>query len=126
MEATVLFGNCFICDGLEDQAISAFSSTVKLYPGALEPLLFLAKAYLKRMNFSTAESYIRLALRQSDVDPYVWNEMGALCLRQNQLSDAIESFEKARALLEKAKVDQYEEPWISVRYNLAQTYRLAS
>ncbi|EDO15826.1 hypothetical protein Kpol_1057p14 [Vanderwaltozyma polyspora DSM 70294] len=115
------FSHTFALEGEHDQAISAYSTASRFFPGMHLPNLFLGMQYMALNTLTLAEEYFTLAYDIYPNDPLLLNEMGVLHFKKNDLQKSKRYLKKA---LEAAKdMDSTSKTSISIQMNLAHTYR---
>ncbi|GMM30297.1 anaphase promoting complex subunit [Martiniozyma asiatica (nom. inval.)] len=119
--AWIGFAHTFAADGEHEQAISAYATAARLFPGVHLPNLFLGMQYLQMSNFTLANEYLNYSHTICSADPLLLNELGVLNYHQGDLSKAESFFQRA---LKKTKNIAYgSKPWVSIHCNLAHVYR---
>jgi arylsulfatase A-like enzyme len=91
------WGRALLHAGKLEQATAAFEKSIAIAPSA-EAAVGLATARRKLGDSARAIEALRTALSLDGADADSWNELGALLLAGDQLSEAIEAFEKAVSL----------------------------
>lgn len=115
------FVHTFAIEGEQDQALAAYSTAARFFPGNHLPNLFLGMQYMSLNNYGLAEEYFTLSYDICPHDPLLLNEMGVLYFKK-------QDYEKSKKFLNKA-VEQTKElnptarTAISIQMNLAHTYR---
>lgn len=67
--AWVLYGHIFsLCDE-NDQAIAAYRTTTRLFPGSHLPWLFLGMEYVRTNNYALGQGCLQLAMNINPDDP---------------------------------------------------------
>ena len=89
------FGQAFAAQDETDQAMAAFRSAARLFPGLHLPLLGMALEYLRMNNVVLAEQMMLRAYRRCPVDAAVSHELGTLAFRQGQYNEAVQWLTKA-------------------------------
>ena len=84
------FALSFSLDGEHDQAVSAYSTAIKICPGWHIPRLYLGMEYLHMNNLALADEYFHAAYDLCDVDPLLLNELGALYIQKQDYHKAIQ------------------------------------
>ena len=119
--AWIGFAHTFAAEGEHDQAISAYSTAVRLFQGTHLPQLFLGMQNLQLNNMTIAQEYLNTAHDLCSTDPLVLNELGVVFYHLDHLVPAIQLFSQALELA--AKVDADPDAWIATRANLGHAYR---
>ena len=119
--AWIGFAHTFAAEGEHDQAISAYSTAVRLFQGTHLPQLFLGMQNLQLNNMTIAQEYLNTAHDLCSTDPLVLNELGVVFYHLDHLVPAIQLFSQALELA--ANVDADPTAWIATRANLGHAYR---
>jgi len=113
------FGHSFTCQDASDQAIAAYRTANRLFPGSHIPLLCIGMEYLRTFSYPNAESFFKRARSACSLDPLVFNEVGSLAFKRDEYADAVKYFRRCIELCkEKGML-----PWESSVYNLGHSYR---
>ncbi|OUM53088.1 hypothetical protein BVG19_g2338 [[Candida] boidinii] len=119
--AWIGFAHTFAAEGEHEQAISAYATASRLFPGIHLPNLFLGMQYLQINNLTLANEYLNASYSLCSTDPLLFNELGVLNYHKNQLAKAESFFIKA---LHSAKnLDSDSKTWASIHCNLGHVYR---
>lgn len=115
------FAHTYALEGEQDQAISAYSTAARFFPGMSLPNLFLGMQYMASNTLSLAEEYFSLAYQSCPHDPVILNEIGVLKFKKGE-------FHKAKRYLKKAaeyckSLEHSSKTVISIQINLSHTYR---
>ena len=119
--AWIGFAHTFAAEGEHDQAISAYSTAVRLFQGTHLPQLFLGMQNLQLNNLTLAQEYLNAAHELCHTDPLVLNELGVVFYHLDHLVPAIQLFSRALALA--TEVDADPKAWLATRANLGHAYR---
>ncbi|CCD23677.1 anaphase promoting complex subunit CDC16 NDAI_0C00160 [Naumovozyma dairenensis CBS 421] len=115
------FAHTFALEGEHDQAISAYSTASRFFPGIHLPNMFLGMEYMASSTLSLAEEYFTLAYDTCRFDPLLLNEMGVLYFKKNELSKSKKYLKKALESLRASNMTS--KMAFSIQMNLAHTYR---
>lgn len=115
------FVHTFAAEGEQDQALAAYSTAARFFPGNHLPNMFLGMQYMSLNNYALAEEYFTLAYDICSQDPLLLNEMGVLYFKKDE-------FEKSKKYLNRAMeqvsdLNPTAKTAISIQLNLAHTYR---
>ncbi|CCF57373.1 hypothetical protein KAFR_0C03820 [Kazachstania africana CBS 2517] len=116
------FAHTFSIEGEQDQALTAYSTAARFFPGVHLPNLFLGMQYMSSNTLSLAEEYFTLAYDICPNDPLLLNEMGVMYFKK-------EEYEKSKKYLNKAmdeikhKLYSNSKTAVSIQTNLGHTYR---
>ncbi|ODV96093.1 hypothetical protein PACTADRAFT_80161 [Pachysolen tannophilus NRRL Y-2460] len=120
-QAWIGFAHTFAAEGEHEQAISAYATASRLFPGTHLPNLFLGMQYLQMNNITLAEEYLNYSYSICPTDPLLLNEMGVIQYHKNNLNQAEQFFQDA---LERAKdLNSDSKAWLSIHANLGHVYR---
>ena len=122
--AWIGFAHTFAAEGEHDQAISAYSSAMRLFQGTHLPQLFIGMQNLQLNNLVLANEYLRMALQLCDTDPLLLNEIGVVLYHSDHLGNSIILFTRALDIAQ--KIDADPRAWIATRANLGHAYRRQS
>ncbi|KAG7786273.1 hypothetical protein KL910_004306 [Ogataea haglerorum] len=119
--AWIGFSHTFAAEGEHEQAISAYATASRLFPGIHLPNLFLGMQYLQMNNLTLSQEYLMSAYSICPTDPLLLNELGVLHYRRLQLAKAESFFQKALAAA--STLDSNAKAWSSIHCNLGHVYR---
>lgn len=74
--AWIGFGHAFAALDEADQAMAAYRTAARVFPGLHLPLMGVGMEHLRTSNFSLAEQTFLLARQLCPTDPAVLNELG--------------------------------------------------
>eukprot|EP00761_Pharyngomonas_kirbyi_P003873 gb/GECH01003877.1/.p1 GENE.gb/GECH01003877.1/~~gb/GECH01003877.1/.p1 ORF type:complete len:631 (+),score=131.29 gb/GECH01003877.1/:1-1893(+) len=113
-------GHALAAEGETDQALAAYRTACRMFPGSHLPLLCLGMQYAKTGALSLAEQSLQQALKLCPQDAALCNELGAVLFRLGCFSDARHNFEEARRL---CGGDDLNDIWQTATVNLGHTSR---
>jgi len=88
----------FVEKGKSEEAKNQLIEVLGVHPNDVWSLVVLANLYSKyENNFEVAERLLNRALLTKADDPWVLNSLGAVCMEQGRLNEAIDFFEKCIA-----------------------------
>lgn len=119
--AWIGFAHTFASDGEHEQAISAYATASRLFPGTHLPTLFLGMQYLQMSNYTLSWEYLSYSYSICPTDPLLLNEIGVLNYHKNEL-DKAELYLK-RALVSCKNSEYGSKAWCSIHCNLAHVFR---
>ncbi|XP_021287757.1 anaphase-promoting complex subunit 6 [Herrania umbratica] len=117
--AWIGFGNAYAVREEGDQAMSAYRTAARLFPGCHLPTLYIGMEYMRTHSFKLAEQFIMQAKAICPSDPLVYNELGVVAYHMKEYNKAVWWFEKTLALIP-APLSEMWEPTV---VNLAHAYR---
>lgn len=115
------FAHTYAIEGEQEQAISAYSTAARFFPGIHLPNLFLGMQYMALNTISLAEEYFTLSYDVCPQDPLLLNEMGVMYFKRNDLHKAKKFLKRALEAVE--ELDPTSKTSISIQMNLAHAYR---
>lgn len=104
--AWLAFAQTFAQESEHEQAVTAYSTVAKLFPGYYLPLLCIGIQHLQLYNLGLAEKYFLYARKMCGDDPYVFNELGVCYYRLDKPQRALSLLEQAAKLAEKHGEDE--------------------
>ncbi|XVF78859.1 hypothetical protein PTKIN_Ptkin14bG0171300 [Pterospermum kingtungense] len=117
--AWIGFGNAYAAKEEGDQAMSAYRTAARLFPGCHLPTLYIGMEYMRTHSFKLAEQFIMQAKAICPSDPLVYNELGVVAYHMKEYNQAVWWFEKTLALIP----SPISEMWEPTVVNLAHAYR---
>ncbi len=119
LPAWVGYGHTYAAQDQSDQAMSAYRTVARLFPGCHLANLFMGMEYLRTKNLRTALLSFELAKQVCATDPVVWNEIGVVLYRKQDYHKANEVLTQALNLCEGVLSSTTE----CILFNLAHTFR---
>ncbi|KAF9027129.1 TPR-like protein [Hymenopellis radicata] len=119
--AWVAFAHTFALEGEHDHAITAYSTSARMFTGSHLPLMFIGMEQLKLSNLRLAGEALSAAYSMCDSDPLLINEMGVMAFSQGKYDDATGLFQKALGLAEVTQSSRSN--WSSTYLNLGTSCR---
>ncbi|BEI87724.1 uncharacterized protein CcaverHIS019_0104420 [Cutaneotrichosporon cavernicola] len=119
--AWITFAHSYRQEGEHDQAITAYSTAARNFPGSHLPYLFIGMSYLQLSLSDLAEEYLATAASYDSTDPLLLNELGVAAYNREDYLSAIEYFEAA--LGGAAKMQGSSEPWAATHNNMGHALR---
>lgn len=121
LPAWIALGHTFAMQDESDQAMAAYRTACRLFPGNSYSLLYMGMEYTRQGSLVQAEYYLQKSLKCYPDDPSPRHELGVVSYRSGDLHKAIKYFEQAVKLWDFGD-DGYEEKMTSL-INLAHCYR---
>ena len=119
LPAWIAYGHTYAAQDQSDQAMSAYRTVSRLFPGCYFASLYMGMEYLRTKNLRTALLSFELAKQVNDADPIVWNEIGVVLYKKQDFKSANEALVKALRLCDGVLHSTSE----TIMFNLAHTYR---
>lgn len=124
--AWIGFAHSFACMDETDQAMAAYRTAARLFPGLYEPILGMGLEYARMNNMGLAEKMCRMACDICPDNPFLLHEFGTLAYKNGRYGEARTKLEQSVELLEKqitvinSEADDIREVAL---VNLGHTYR---
>jgi len=118
-QAWMGFGHAFAAQDESDQAMAAYRTASRLFPGSYLPWLGIGMEYLRTNHLHLALQYIRQALEISPVEPLVLHELGVLHYLNGEYDEAVAFFKQVAQAYELYD-ESVREPSV---FNLGHAYR---
>jgi anaphase-promoting complex subunit 6 len=118
-EGWIALGNCYAAQDESDQALSAYRTCLRLFPGCHFANLYIGMEFVRTNNLKTALVAFQDALLTSNSDPLVYNELGVVFYKQKFYEEAEFHFLKGIELCREEKSSVFQ----SLTINLANTNR---
>lgn len=115
------FAHTYALEGEHEQALSAYSTAARFFPGTHLPSLYLGMQYSRMDTLSLAEEYFMMAYDICPTDPLLLNELGVVYYKKTDFLKAKTYLKKAYEAINASKSES--KSWISVYSNLGHTYR---
>ena len=93
-EGWIALGNSYAGQDESDQALNAYRTCLRLFPGCHYSNLYIGMEFIRTNNFKTAFITFQNALLLSINDPLIYNEIGVVYYKQKQFEDAEKYFLK--------------------------------
>jgi anaphase-promoting complex subunit 6 len=90
--AWVGFGHAFAAQDESDQAMAAYRTASRLFPGSHVPWLGIGMEYLRTNHIDLALQYIKEAEQLRPDEPLVLHELGVLYFHKGEYSNAVRCF----------------------------------
>jgi anaphase-promoting complex subunit 6 len=117
--AWIGFGHAFAAQDESDQAMAAYRTAARLFPGCHLPALCIGMEYRRANNLSLAEQFFAKSRGICPGDPLVHNELGVLAYRNKEYGRAVTHLRDAVALAPRPLTDEWEASVV----NVAHAYR---
>ena len=106
--AWIGFGHSFAAQDESDQAMAAYRTAARLFPGCHLPVLCIGMEYQRTNHLGLAEQFFEKARDVCPADPLVHNELGVLAYRNRDHAAAVKHFERALSLVPHPLSDEWE------------------
>ncbi|XP_048229016.1 anaphase-promoting complex subunit 6 isoform X2 [Ricinus communis] len=116
--AWIGYGNAYAAQEEGDQAMSAYRTAARLFPGCHLPTMYIGMEYMRTHSFKLAEQFFMQAKTICPSDPLVYNELGVVAYNMKEYNKAVLWFEKTLA-----HVPSLSSLWEPTMLNLAHAYR---
>ena len=93
-EGWIALGNSYAGQDESDQALNAYRTCLRLFPGCHYSNLYIGMEFIRTNNFKTAFITFQNALLLSVNDPLIYNEIGVVYYKQRQFDEAEKYFLK--------------------------------
>jgi anaphase-promoting complex subunit 6 len=93
-EGWIALGNSYAGQDESDQALNAYRTCLRLFPGCHYSNLYIGMEFIRTNNFKTAFITFQNALLLSVNDPLIYNEIGVVYYKQRQFDEAEKFFLK--------------------------------
>ncbi|WVQ74870.1 hypothetical protein IAR50_004477 [Cryptococcus sp. DSM 104548] len=120
--AWIAFAHSFAYEGEHDHAITAYSTSARLFQGSHLPLLFIGMEHLQLSASSLAEEYFLAAKAINGSDPLLLNELGVVHYNKEDYAGAASYFRKA--LRASSEMQGVKSVWSVTYCNLGHSYRI--
>ncbi|KAK4804568.1 hypothetical protein SAY86_004385 [Trapa natans] len=117
--AWIGYGNAYAAQEEGDQAMAAYRTAARLFPGCHLPALYIGMEYMRTHSFKLAEQFFMQAKSICPSDPLIYNELGVVAYHIKEYNRAVWWFEKTLAHIPST----LSEIWEPTVVNLAHAYR---
>ncbi|XP_027127100.2 anaphase-promoting complex subunit 6 [Coffea eugenioides] len=128
--AWIGYGNAYAAQEEGDQAMSAYRTAARLFPGCHLPTMYIGMEYMRTHSFKLAEQFFMQARAIWPSDPLVYNELGVVAYNMKEYDKAVWWFERTLGLIASSLSETWEPTLVNLahalrklkRYNEAVTY----
>ncbi|KAL3503103.1 hypothetical protein ACH5RR_037552 [Cinchona calisaya] len=128
--AWIGYGNAYAAQEEGDQAMSAYRTAARLFPGCHLPTLYIGMEYMRTHSFKLAEQFFMQSRTICPSDPLVYNELGVVAYNMKEYKKAVWWFERTLSLIASSLTETWEPTLVNLghalrklkRYNDAITY----
>jgi anaphase-promoting complex subunit 6 len=96
--AWIAYGHAFAHHDESDQALAAYRTASRLFPGSHLPWLFIGLEYVRTNSLQLAQQFLESARTLMPTDAHVYNELGVVAFHRRNYSQACEFFARALRL----------------------------
>ncbi|XAR68265.1 hypothetical protein NMG60_11003338 [Bertholletia excelsa] len=121
--AWIGYGNAYAAQEEGDQAMSAYRTAARLFPGCHLPTLYIGMEYMRTHSFKLAEQFFMQAKAICSSDPLVYNELGVVAYHMKEYKKAVWWFEKTLALIPSSLSEMWEPTVINLAHALRKLRR---
>ena len=119
-EGWVALGNSYAGEDESDQALNAYRTCLRLFPGCHYSNLYIGMEFVRTNNLKTALIAFQNALQLSQNDPLIYNERGVVYYKQQIYEEAQNYFIKG---IKMCSEDDVSSAYQTLMINLGHTYR---
>ncbi|CAM9441412.1 unnamed protein product [Chrysoparadoxa australica] len=120
--AWIGFGNAFAEQDESDQAVSAYRTAARRFPGSHFPLLYIGMEHLRTNHLSLAGHFLSASAALCSDDPLVHHEQGVVMYRRQEWAAAAAMFERVVDMM-RGEAPARQAAWESTYINLGHCYR---
>lgn len=121
--AWIGFGNAFAAKDESDQAMAAFRTCARLFPGCHLPTLYIGLEYMRTHSYKIAEQFFMQAKRICPTDPLVYHELGVVSYKTQEYEKAVRWFEKTLSLVPLPLTETWEPTLVNMAHALRKLRR---
>jgi len=96
--AWIAYGHAFAHHDESDQALAAYRTASRLFPGSHLPWLLIGMEYVRTNSLQLAQQCLECARTLMPSGPHIYNEIGVVAFQQKNYSKACDLLEKAMQL----------------------------
>ncbi|KAA8526750.1 hypothetical protein F0562_009021 [Nyssa sinensis] len=121
--AWIGYGNAFAAQEEGDQAMSAYRTGARLFPGCHLPTLYIGMEYMRTHSFKLAEQFFMQTKMICPSDPLVYNELGVVAYHMKEYKRAVWWFEKTLAHIPSSLSEMWEPTVVNLAHALRKLKR---
>ncbi|XP_058221476.1 anaphase-promoting complex subunit 6 isoform X1 [Rhododendron vialii] len=121
--AWIGYGNAYAAQEEGDQAMSAYRTAARLFPGCHLPALYIGMEYMRTHSFKLAEQFFMQAKTVCPSDPHVYNELGVVAHHMKEYKKAVRWFEKTLAHIPSSLSEMWEPTVVNLAHSLRKLKR---
>ena len=119
-DSWLALGNSYAGEDESDQALNAYRTCLRLFPGCHFSNLYIGMEFMRSSNYKTALIAFQNALDLNKNDPLIYNEIGVVYYKQKNFEEAKEYFIKGIKLCSE---DDISRTYQTLMINLGHTFR---
>lgn len=119
-EGWIALGNSYAGEDESDQALNAYRTCLRLFPGSHYSNLYIGMEFVRTNNLRTALFAFKNALTLNQNDPLIYNEIGVVNFKQQNYEEAQKYFIKG---IQMCNVDDISNVYQTLMINLGHSYR---
>lgn len=116
--AWIGYGNAYAAQEEGDQAMLAYRTAARLFPGCHLPTLYIGMEYMRTHSFKLAEQFFMQAKAICPSDPLVYNELGVVAYHMKEYKKAVWWFEKTLAHIPSSLSEMWEPTVVNLAHAL--------
>ncbi|CAE8623242.1 unnamed protein product [Polarella glacialis] len=93
--AWIAYGHAFAHHDESDQALAAYRTASRLFPGSQLPWLFIGMEYVRTNSLQLALQCLECARSLMPTDPHIYNEIGVVAFHKKAYSKAVDLLNQA-------------------------------
>ncbi|RWR89208.1 anaphase-promoting complex subunit 6 [Cinnamomum micranthum f. kanehirae] len=121
--AWIGYGNAYAAQDEGDQAMAAFRTAARLFPGCHLSTLYIGMEYMRTHNLKLAEQFFMQAKTICPSDPLVYNELGVVAYHMKGYQKAVRWFEKTLAHIPSSLSEMWEPTLVNLAHALRKLRR---
>jgi len=116
--AWIGFGHAFAAQDESDQAMAAYRTASRLFPGCHIPVMCIGMEYMRTNNLPLAEQLLLNAKSVCPLDPMIYNELGVLYFRNGDYNKATRLLREALKVAPKPLAAMWEPILVNLAHSL--------
>ncbi|XP_075488140.1 anaphase-promoting complex subunit 6 [Primulina tabacum] len=117
------YGNAYAAQEEGDQAMSAYRTAARLFPGFHLPTLYIGMEYMRTHSFKLAEQFFLQAKIICPSDPLVFNELGVVAYHMKEYKKAVWWFEQTLSHVSSSLSEMWEPTLVNLAHALRKLKR---
>jgi len=112
------FGHAFAAQDESDQAMAAYRTASRLFPGCHIPIMCIGMEYMRTNNLPLAEQLLLNAKSVCPLDPMIYNELGVLYFRNGDYNKSTRLLREALKVAPKPLAVMWEPILVNLAHSL--------